>query len=231
MADPGARLSPFALAMGPFATDRLGEVHRALAEAEVDAFDRDAWALSRAGAELLHDLRPEAGLGDAAAGFVALAHAAFLFWQQGQHVVTLSRPELDGLAGGDHVGPPSAGGPRAYYLQLPPRRVWGTPLVGAAPEPLDGWFALTGPGQLALVAVFGLLPGRPGFTVSLAEGPPPGPLAREDGSALFASTLEGGEVAGLWSIQGPAELLELGWRVHRLVENRGGPGHSEDRAS
>ena len=38
-------------------------------------------------------------------------------------------------------------------------------------------------------------------------------LARADGSALFAPTLEGGEAAGLASIQGEEELLELAWRV------------------
>ena len=27
-----------------------------------------------------------------------------------------------------------------WYVQLPPLAVWGTPIPGAAPEPLDGWF-------------------------------------------------------------------------------------------
>ena len=38
-------------------------------------------------------------------------------------------------------------------------------------------------------------------------------LARDDGSPLFAPTLPGGKAAGLHSIAGEEELLELGWRT------------------
>ena len=110
-----------------------------------------------------------------------------------------------------------AGTPQAYYLQLPPQRVWGSPVAGVAPEPLDGWFTVAQADQLALVAIFGLLSGRPGFTVAHVEGPRPGALAREDGTPLFGSILEGGKAAGLWSLVGQAELLELGWRAHQMV--------------
>lgn len=213
MADPPIRLNPFDLALGPFAPDRLGEMHRALAEADVDPFDRDAWAISQTGASLLHDLRPETGLGEAVAELVALAHAGFLFWQQGQQVRAVTRPVLDGLVGAA-PGAVSVDSPTAYYVQLPARRVWGTPVHGQPPEPLDGWFAVAREGQLSVVAVFGLLPGRPGFTVAHADGARPGPLAREDGSALFAPTLEGGAAAGVWSIVGEVEMLALAWRVH-----------------
>ena len=75
------RLTPFEVAFGPFVPERLGEVHRALAQDDVDPFDRDAWAISQPGGALLHDLRPDAGLGEAVSELVALAHAAFLYWQ------------------------------------------------------------------------------------------------------------------------------------------------------
>ena len=42
-------------------------------------------------------------------------------------------------------------------------------------------------------------------------------LAREDGSPLFDPTLPGGAAAGLRSIVGEAELLELGWRTLSLA--------------
>lgn len=216
MADHPGRLSPFELALGPFIPERLGEVHRALAAAEVDPFDRDAWALSEAAAELLHDLRPDSGLGEAVGELVALVHAGFLFWQQGQQLRSLSRSALDRLVQQAPAVLP-AGPPTAYYLQLPPRRVWGTPVEGQPPEPLDGWFAQTCGDRLSVVAIFGLLPGRPGFTVAHTDGPVPGPLARQDGTALFAPALEGGAAAGLWSVVGEGEMLELGWRVHHQV--------------
>jgi len=211
------RVTPFEVALAPLGAERLGEMHRALATADVDPFDRDAWALSQPGATLLHDLRPDGGLGEAVVEMVALAHAAFLYWHQGEHLHALDRSGLDALVRGAAPAVPSLDAPKAYYLQLPPQRVWGSPVEGAPPEPLDGWFAVARGQGLGLVGVFGLLPGRPGFTVAHVEGPRPGPLRREDGRPLFASTLEGGQAAGLWSILDHLELLELGWRAHHRV--------------
>jgi hypothetical protein len=48
-------------------------------------------------------------------------------------------------------------------------------------------------------------------------GARPNGLARADGSALFAPTLAGGVAAGLHSITGEEELLELGWRTTGLA--------------
>jgi hypothetical protein len=48
-------------------------------------------------------------------------------------------------------------------------------------------------------------------------GDRPEALARPDGSALFAPTLPGGSAAGLYSITGEEELLELGWRTTGLA--------------
>lgn len=48
-------------------------------------------------------------------------------------------------------------------------------------------------------------------------GPAPSLTMREDGSALFAPALAGGREAGLHSITGMAELLELAWRIDRLA--------------
>jgi hypothetical protein len=42
-------------------------------------------------------------------------------------------------------------------------------------------------------------------------------LAREDGSRLFDPTLAGGADAGLRSIVGEEELLELGWRTRAVA--------------
>lgn len=208
------RLHPFELALGPFAPDRLEAIRLALSAAEVDSFDPDAWAMARPVAELLHELRPDDGLGEAVSELVALVHAGYLYWQQGERTTTLRRGELDQIRA-QSVDP--AHGPverAAYYVQAPPRRIWGTPVSDAPPEPLDGWFAVAHGRVLRIVAVFGLLPGRPGFTVAQVQGPPPGPLARADGSTMFEAVLPGGQAAGLWSLVGQGELLELGWRVH-----------------
>jgi hypothetical protein len=227
MSDAAARLDPFALAFGPFVPDQFSQMHRDLAEAEVDPRNRDAWALSRAGAELLRELRPDDGLGEGVTELVALAHAGFLYWQQGERVVSLTREALDAIVRGAPGEPAGGTPPPAYYLQLPARRVWGTPVEGQSPEPLDGWFAIADGERLHVVAVFGLLPGRPGFTVAHVDGPAPGALKRADGTALFSSTLDGGAVAGIWSIVGEAELLELAWRAHRALPAAEGPAGAE----
>ena len=65
-----------------------------------------------------------------------------------------------------------------------------------------------------MLGIFGLRPDRPGFSVG--GGDRARALrgsTREDGTALFAPTLPGGAAAaGLCSLTGEEELLELGWR-------------------
>lgn len=223
------RADPFQLAFGPFIPEQFEAMRTALLQDGVDLFDRDAWTVSRPGVELLHTLRPDDGLGEGVDELVALAHAAFLFWQQGEPVATVSRPVLDAAVADAHEARLATGPRAAYYVELAPRRVWGTPVPGAPPEPLEGWFALADANRLALVAVFGLLPGRPGFTVAQVDGPPPGVLHRDDGTPPFAPVLEGAATAGLWSVIGGEELLELGWRIHRRLVAAGGlrPGRQE----
>jgi hypothetical protein len=116
---------------------------------------------------------------------------------------------------------PTAALPAAAYVQLPERRVWARPVENEAFEPLDGWFAYVGQGNEGLHAlgVFGLHPDRMGFTVVEAAGPRTPGLVRTDGSPLFAPTLPGAAAAGLSSIMGAEELLELAWRAHDIPED------------
>ncbi|HUG27021.1 MAG TPA: hypothetical protein VMK53_01895 [Gemmatimonadales bacterium] len=225
----GEREDPFQLVFGPFVPDRFEAMRKSLEQDEVDLFDRDAWTLSRPGVELLHDLRPDGGLGEGVEELVALAHAAFLFWQQEERVVVVNRALLDAVITGARADSGGAGPRSAYYVALAPRRVWGTPVAGAPAEPLEGWFTIADESRLTLVAVFGLLAGRPGFTAVQVSGPPPGELRRDDTTVPFAPVLEGGAAAGLWSVIGGEELCELGWRIHRRVIAAGGlrPGRQE----
>jgi hypothetical protein len=64
-----------------------------------------------------------------------------------------------------------------------------------------------------VLGVFGLRPDRAGFTVVEAQGARQAGLLRPDGSALFAPLLAGGAQAGLNTVAGAEELLELGWRM------------------
>jgi hypothetical protein len=163
--------------------------------------------------ELLRAIEPEEGLGEGIGTMAAFLHHAYLFWLDGERAARLDAPSLASALRGDEPGdsPPVTGESR--YVQLPPLRVWGIPVEGGPAEPLDGWFAFRNRDGLSVLAIFGLHPGRTGFTAVEVTGPRPGQLERADGSALFAAALPGAERAGLASIVGAEELLELAWRL------------------
>jgi hypothetical protein len=211
---PAARPTPFDLLFGPLAAARFPVLRKGLAAAGRDPRNRDAFLLVEEVAELLRELRPEEGLGKAVSALVGLVHAAYLFWADGERTISVAPEELDrALLPGADLGASRPGSPDSRYLQLPALRVWGVPSEGAAAEPLDGWFAIPQDGHLKVLAAFGLHPGRDGLTAVEVEGPRPENLVREDGTALFSPTLPGGSAAGLASLVGQEELLELAWRL------------------
>ena len=195
---------------------RFPAIRSALAERGNDPRLRDAFLLTRDVNELMQELRPEEGLGEGVGALAALLHSAYLFWLDGARTVVIDDALLTRLLSAPAETapvPPAAAGTR--YVQIPPLKVWGLPVAGAAAEPLDGWFAERGDGGVSVLALFGLHPGREGVTLVEVAGESPPGLARVDGSPLFAPTLAGGRAAGLWSLEGAEELLELAWRVER----------------
>ena len=208
------RPTPFSLAFGDLAAARFPAIDHALTASGIDPRDRDAFLLLREVSQLLRELRPDEGLGEGVEALAALVHAAYLFHRGGESIMTVDEETLRLLIS-EVPGPRSAPtSPREpAYVQLPPLRVWGVAREGVPAEPLDGWFVTGGKAALSLVAVFGVHPGREGFTVVEAAGPRPDELRRPDGTALFAPMLTGGMTAGLASLSGAEELLELAWRV------------------
>jgi hypothetical protein len=212
------RLTPYDLVFAPLAEERFPPIRAALAAAGRDPLDRDAFLLTAEAAELVHDLRPDEGLGEDIDRLAALVHHVFVFWDVGAELVTVDRSAMDRLLEAEPAGSelPAAAAP---YVQVPERLIWARPLEDEAFEPLDGWFAHLAPdGQLRALAVFGLHPDRMGFTVVEAAGARPLRLVRPDGSPLFAPAISGGEAARLRSILGTEELLELAWRVREAGE-------------
>lgn len=211
------RPTPFSLVFGALAPERFPALRDGIAAAGRDACVRDAFLLVPEVAELLQELRPEDELGHAVEGLVAFVRHAYLFWLEGERVIAVDEAELARLLS---IAPPPYRPSRltvlqsSRYLQLAPLRIWGVPIPGAPPEPLDGWFARRGEsGTLEALAIFGLHPGREGFTAVEVSGPrPESRLVRPDGSVLFSPTLAGGAAAGLASVDGEEELLELAWR-------------------
>lgn len=223
-----ARLTPYDIAFGSGAEERFARVRTSLAGSGRDPHDLDAFVLDREVVSYLRELVPEEGIGSGIEQHIALLHHAYLYWAEGAVVVRPTRARVEALLREAPTGL-IEGAPRAYYLQLPERLIWG----GLAPEephqPLDGIFVRPYPdGGLFLLAVFGMHTSNEGFTVVDLDGYPERELAREDGSPLFAPVLPGGAAAGLHSIAGGEELMELAARsVPLAVEARAciGPAH------
>jgi len=211
------RPTPFDLVFRQSAEEVFPRIRIALEQASYDPRDRDQFLMLREVVTLLRELRPDEGLGEGIDQLAALLHHGYLFWDAGEPVLELTAELLTDVLstrGGESV----IEAPAAYYAAMPQHRIWAQVIPGHPPEPLDGCFVHAAPNGVALRAlgVFGLHPEREGFSVVEAVGPRPVLLARADGSELFSPTLTGGKAAGLFSITGEEELLDLGWRVNEL---------------
>jgi len=208
------RPTPFELLFQQTSQDVFPRIRSRLAEGGHDPGDRDRFLMLREVVTLLRELRPDEGLGEGIDQLAALLHHAYLYWAAGQLTVELARDRMSAL-----LSAPAAEGAveslGAYYFQVPERRLWAEVIPGQPPEPLDGCFIhpSTDGATLRVLGVFGVYPEREGFSVVEASGPRQNGLVRLDGSPLFSPVLPGGAAAGLFSIAGEEELVELGWRV------------------
>lgn len=210
------RVDPFTLVFGALAEERFPEVARSLRTAGRDETDRDAFVLDRAVIELLQNLVPEPHEDGQIAEFLATLHHAYLYWHAGRRLVAFDRTQaaklLTPVAADARASDQPPIRPSAYY-QFPERLVWAQLTPDAPHEPLDGFFARqTDHGIISVLGVFGVHPARPGFGVAEAVGTRPPSLTRPDGSPSFSPVLPGGDAAGLHSLVGTDELLELGSR-------------------
>jgi hypothetical protein len=219
------RPTPFDLVFETAAQATFPIIQTALDQSGRDPRDRDGFLMLREVVSLLRELRPDEGLGEGIDQLAALVHHGYLFWASGGHAVGLSSGQLQDILGPASLVDPQPDGP-AFYAQLPERRVWAQVIPGDPHEPLDGWFQYHDleAGQLRVLGVFGIHPDRPGFSVVEVSGQRPVGLARPDGSSVFSSTLPGGAAAGLFSLAGEEELLELGWRMVELGARGWEPG-------
>ncbi len=211
------RPTPFDLVFRRSAEDVFPHIRNALEQASYEPRDRDQFLMVREVVTLLRDLRPDEGLGEGIDQLAALLHHGYLFWDAEQQVLRVSAQQLADVLS-TRGGGSAIDAPAAYYAAVPERRIWAQVVPGHAPEPLDGCFIHSAPDRVALrvLGVFGLHPERDGFSVVEAVGQRPVLVARADGSELFSPTLTGGKAAGLFSITGEEELLDLGWRLNEL---------------
>jgi hypothetical protein len=214
------RPTPYDLVVETTAPTIFPTIGSALERGGYDPRDRDAFLMVREVLELVREFRPAEGVGEAIDQLIALVHHAYLYWNGGALTVQLAHERLSDFVtshpepgGGDLLDLPP------YYVQLPERRIWAPVVSGKPHEPLDGCFVhqLTDSRNLRVLGVFGLYPERQGFSAVEVAGPRPVSLVRTDGSELFSPVLSGGAAAGLFSLVGEEELLELGWRSRELI--------------
>jgi hypothetical protein len=180
---------------------------------------------------LLREIVPEDAGPDALEAHVLLLHHAYLFWAAGERIYQIGEQTLRRAVAETRIT--TAVPYAAQYLQLPELRVWGSP-SGAGPppaEPLDGMFVsrADGHGAIAVLAIFGMRPDRPGFNAVGLDGraDPNDPsdneidvaATRDDGSPAFTPKLAGGTAAGLYSVDTAGELLLLTSRLLTLLDS------------
>ena len=222
------RATPFTHVFGDIAA-RFPAIAEALQQEGTDPTDRDRFVLLEPVGRLLREIVPEDAGADALEAHVLLLHHAYLFWATGQRIYPISEVTLGQAVSGEQMTTktPEA----AQYLQLPELRVWGSPNQDSPPEPLDGMFVSSrGPSaEIAVLAIFGLRPDRPGFSAVGLEGRADRDdltadeieiaAARGDGSTSFGPTLAGGTAAGLYSVANTGELLLLTGRLLALLDS------------
>jgi hypothetical protein len=163
-----------------------------------------------------------------------LVYHAFHFWREGKHEIELDQETVrrvldqEVVADDRALSPPAAAG----YLRLPRNLVWASPEPGARPEPADGIFWVLEPRDadgpaLHLLLALGVRADRPGFSVVTATGvgesaPHWANVDARPGDVDFTTTLPGGELDRLYSVETTAELLKLASRCFLALDAHGG---------
>lgn len=164
---------------------------------------------------------PGEGEKEALRQYGRLLFHAFHFWRDRRTRVALDEEKLRWLLNevtsvGDWTLRPPA---RSGYLRLPRNLVWAAPAPELQPEPADGFFWMLAepegePRRLHVLLALGVRPDRAGFSVVSATGvlddePHWAELDARPGGTDFETTLPGGELDELYSIQSAGEVLKL----------------------
>lgn len=235
-----ARMTPYELVFGPEDMDQRifpPIVDEADARA-VPLDDPERFLnLTRVGG-LLREIAGDAGedqdedAGEAMRQHGRLLYHAFQFWRHGRSLLVLEPEAARSLADDPPaiVEAPLTVPSPAGYLQLPRNLFWAAPAPGQRPEPADGFFwmlhreADDAP-VLRLLLALGLRADRPGLSVVPADGDPRdeaewAAASPREGGARFQSTMPGGELDRLYSLETTAEVLDLASRCFRLISDR-----------
>jgi hypothetical protein len=242
LAARGPLVTPYELVFGDAVfEDRVFPDIRAEAEAQAeDPTRRDRFGFLTIAADAVRELVPTDATAEQLEEYRLLFYHGFNFWRFGRRLYTLEPATARYLV---EAAPRLAGWELrlpypGVYVQLPPRLFWASIDLESPPEPVDGFFAVQsdgidplGPGfsDLQVLMVLGVRRDRAGFSVIAFDtevGPGiPADWAEapgRDGAPDFASTLPGGEMAGLYSILTNTEALKLLARALWYIETHAG---------
>lgn len=249
--DGYARLTPYELAFGggPWAAEWFVPVRQELEARGLEAGDPEAFLALPAALRVLGELPDPDGGAGAAREYGALLYHGYQFWRHGAPLFLLATDVARYLveAAPDLAEWAPALPVPAGYVQLPQYLFWARVLERGPAEAVDGFFwSVAGEGRLAALLVLGMRADRPGITAVPLDPLAPAELrevlrlpARERGRD-FETTLPGGEMERLYSLETQGEALKLVaravWYIARFAASAqaeppaagdaGGPGAS-----
>jgi len=218
--DAYARLTPYELAFPDrqFVADNAVRIRREAEEEAGGGLDDPGRFLSLVSvSEVLAEIRPREESSEGIHSYGLLLYHAVHFHGAGEPLYLLGNRGARYLVETSAEGSPPPEPPApAGYLQLPRYLFWARPTDEETPEPVDGIFwTAPGDGRISLLVACGLREDRPGISVVSL---PPLPLShgdrwvdarvREEGRD-FETTLPGGEVERLYSLEAAGEVLKL----------------------
>ncbi len=222
--DTGRR-TPYEMVFG---SERFAETEFPAIEEEAESrgtamVGRDDLAsLARVGA-LLQTVAPEASEPSALTRYLDILFHGFRFWKAGCSMYAFEEPVLRSLVerAPDLSGwAPSSPAP-SIYIELPKNLFWADAVEGQPPEPVEGLFVAVGSDaakdDLRILAVLGMRADRPGFSVIEVVAPPE--EAKTSGNpTTFRSEIPGADLAQLYSLARPSEILLIVMRMLWYVD-------------
>ncbi len=222
--DDYARITPYELALPgrDFAEDHFGAIGEEARRRGVDPEDPGAFVLLANAGRALREIRGEADDPALIHQYGLILYHAFGFWRSGEPLCLVDTALARHLA---EPGPAASSWEprvkeRAAYVQLPQHLFWTRPDPEGPPESVDGFFWSLAPGdRIHILLASGIRGDRAGLSVLPVPGVPLAEAATwmvedaREGGGDFRSTLPGGDLESLHSIETAGEVLKLAARV------------------
>jgi hypothetical protein len=165
-------------------------------------------------AGLLRELVPERTEPAAVDRYLEILYHCYYFWRSGCHSYAFEEPAIRSLIESppELTSWPTRAAHSSFYVELPYNLFWAAVVEGHPPEPVEGMFVRLQPeqpvGQADVLLVLGMRADRPGFSVAELTADLAGGDVPEDSTA-FAPDIPGADLAGLYSLRRPSEVVLL----------------------